>query len=119
MMDDMDAQNEPLTKRIFFDAIGILESRIDAKLDAKIGALEARMDEKIDALALSTQQEFVVVNQEFAKVWKKLGEIEEKMVTKQDLFQFETRIMSAIGTIADEIKNLNSHVLILEKIVRL
>lgn len=159
MIDEMDPQNEPLTKKIFFDAIDILESRIDAKLDARFGvfesrmdakmdarftafelrmdakfdakldALESRMDEKIDALALSTQQEFSMVQQEFVAVraemaegfvavWKKMGEIEDKMVTKQDFFQFETRIMSAIGTIADEIKNLNSRVLILEKMVR-
>jgi hypothetical protein len=109
--------------------LGSSESRMNAKFEEKLDALEVGMDEKIDALALSTQQEFAAVNQEFgavreemaegfAMVWKRLDEIEGKMVTKQDFFQFETRIMSAIGAIADEIKNLNSRVLILEKIVR-
>ena len=96
---------------MFFDGMDQLEVKIEKRFDAKI-----------DALALSTQQEFIAVRGEmadgFAAVWKKMGEIEEKMATKQDLFQVEARILAAIGDLATEIKNHDRRILALEKIVK-
>jgi hypothetical protein len=146
MMDVMDLQNEPLTKKIFLDAIGIFESHIDAKLDArfgafelrmdekmdirfskfearmdtKLGALEVRMDEKIDALALSTQQEFAMVQQEFVAVRKEMAEGFASIRTEigAKIWESESRILRAIGDIAAVLKNHDSRLVMLERIVQ-
>ena len=44
--------------------------------------------------------------------------LEEKMATKQDLFQMEKRIMSVIGDIKTDIKDHDKRILALEKIVK-
>jgi hypothetical protein len=176
MMDVMDLQNEPLTKKIFLDAIGIFESHIDAKLDArfgafelrmdekmdirfskfearmdnklderfglfeshidakfdaklnvleermdtKLGALEVRMDEKIDALALSTQQEFAMIQQEFVAVRKEMAEGFASIRTEigAKIWESESRILRAIGDIAAVLKNHDSRLVMLERIVQ-
>jgi hypothetical protein len=99
MIITMDDKNEFVTKKMFHEGMEHLEAKIDAK---------------IDALALMTQQEF-------AAVWGKLEEIDDRLdgiATKHDLFQFEARIMAAIGDIAAELKNHNVRILALERTVK-
>lgn len=99
----MNDNNEMVTKAMFYDGIN-------------------RVDARIDALALLAQQEFVVVRKEmadgFSGVWKKIGEMEEKMATKQDLFRMENRILAAIGDITAELKSHNVRILTLERIIK-
>jgi hypothetical protein len=135
MMGGMDSQNEPLTKKIFLDAMGIFESRMDAKIDARFGAfesyigakfdakldaLESRADEKIDALALSTQQEFAVIHEEFAAVRNEIADgfsnVRAEIGIK--IWESESRILRAIRDIAAVLKNHDSRLLILERIVK-
>ncbi len=165
MMGIMDPQNEPLTKKIFFDGLsrfeahidakldarfgvfesrmntkldarfvafesymdakldarfGAFESNIDAKFDTKLNKLESKMDEKIDALALSTQQEFTTVQQEFVAVRREMAEGFASIRTEigVKIWESESRILRAIGDIAAVLKNHDSRLLMLERIVK-
>lgn len=97
----MDAQSEPITKKVFLDGISQSET-------------------KIDALALSTQQEFAAVQQEFAAVRKEMAEgfasVRNEIGSK--IWESESRIVRAIGDIGAVINNHESRLLILERIVK-
>ena len=63
----------------------------------------------------------VMIEKESRANGKRFDTLEEKMegmATKQDLFQMETRIMSAISNINIEFKNHDKRILVLEKIVK-
>jgi hypothetical protein len=105
MIGGMDAQNEPITKKVFLDGMSQMEIKFDAK---------------IDALALSTQQEFAAVQQEFVAVRKEMAEgfasVRNEIGSK--IWESESRIVRAIGDIGAVINNHESRLLILERIVK-
>jgi hypothetical protein len=85
----------------------------------------------IDDLAVMMEKESRTNEKRFVKLEEGLGRLEEgftvlkseivsikeNMVTKQDLFKVETRILAAIGNVAAEVKNHDKRILALEKIV--
>lgn len=90
---------------------------IEAKVDAHYDELSGR----IDNLALACQKEFTAIHEEFAGIHKELADIHEAMkgmVTKQDLYHMEARILDAFKDVAVEIKSLSARVLVLERIVK-
>jgi hypothetical protein len=60
----------------------------------------------------------VMIEKESRTNGKRFDALEEKMATKQDLFQMEGRIMSKIDDIHLELKNHDRRILALEKIVK-
>lgn len=72
----------------------------------------------IDDLAAMIEKESRNNEKRFDAIEGKFAVWEEKMVTKQDLFHMETRIMSAVGEINVELKGHDKRILALEKIVK-
>jgi hypothetical protein len=85
----------------------------------------------IDDLAVMMEKESRTNEKRFVKLEEGLGKLEEgfsvlkseivsikeNMVTKQDLYKVEARILTAIGNVATEVKNHDKRILALEKIV--
>jgi hypothetical protein len=82
----------------------------------------------IDDLAVMIEKEsranekrFSSLEGRFDILEKKFGTSEEKMaamMTKQDLYRFEKRILAAIGGHSVELKDHDRRILLLEKIVK-
>ena len=64
------------------------------------------------------EDRFTVLKDRFIGLENKFAELKENMPTKQDLRRVETRILSAIGNIATEVKNHDRRILAIEKFIR-
>ena len=74
--------------------------------EKRFGRLEGRFD--------ALEERFDKLEGRFTTLEGKI----EGMATKQDLFQMEKRIMSAVGDIKTDIKDHDKRILVLEKIVK-
>jgi hypothetical protein len=75
---------------------------------------ESRVNEKRFG---TLEDGFAVLKDKFAELKGEIVSIKENMVTKQDLYKVEARILTAIGNVAIEVKNHDKRILALEKIV--
>jgi|GEM_PF-2272522 hypothetical protein len=78
----------------------------------------------IDDLAVMMEKESRTNEKRFGRLEEGVAELKSEivsikasMVTKQDLYKVETRILTAIGNVAAEVKNHEKRIVALEKIV--